>query len=338
MFRGGGCDAAMKVLVTGGAGYIGSHACKALARAGHEPLAFDNLSTGHRWAVRWGELVVADLADGAAVRRALTDHGAEAVMHFAASAYVGASVTDPRAYYANNLTNGLGLLDAMLDTGVRLIVFSSSCATFGVQQTPLLDEQHIQAPVNPYGETKLAFERALRWYDGAYGLRSVALRYFNAAGADPDGEIGEHHDPEPHLVPNVLRAAAREIPCVEIFGDDYPTPDGTAVRDYVHVTDLAAAHVLALDHLAGGGASLQLNLGTGTGHSVREVVTAASAVVGSEIPTRLSPRRAGDPPLLVADGRAARRALGWAPRLSDLESILRTAWSWRARAATEAKD
>ena len=216
----------------------------------------------------------------------------------------------------------------MLDVGVRLLVFSSSCAIFGAQRTPLLDETHAQEPLNPYGETKRAFEQALRWYEGAYGLRSICLRYFNAAGADPDGETGEEHDPEPHLIPNVLRTAARARPFVEIFGDDYPTPDGTAVRDYVHVSDLASAHVLALDHLAGGGASLQLNLGTGRGHSVRDVVETAASVCGVEIPTRICPRRAGDPPLLVADGRVAQRTLGWTPRLSDLESIVRSAWRW----------
>jgi UDP-glucose-4-epimerase GalE len=252
-------------------------------------------------------------------------------MHFAASAYVSASTTDPRGYYANNLVNGIALLDAMLDTGVKALVFSSSCATFGVQRTPLLDEYHPQAPVNPYGETKLALERALHWYDQAYALRAVALRYFNAAGADPDGEIGEVHDPEPHLVPNVLRAGAGEVRNLEIFGDDYPTPDGTAVRDYVHVMDLASAHLLALEHLVGGGDSLRLNLGTGRGASVREVVTAAEAVVGAPIPTRVSPRRPGDPPLLVADGRAAREKLGWTPRLSDLSSILTSAWTWHRK-------
>jgi len=322
----------VKVLVTGGAGYIGSHACKALARAGHEPVAFDNLSTGHREAVKWGELVVGDLADDAAVRRVFASHAFGAVMHFAASAHVGPSVTDPRGYYANNLTNGLGLLGAMLDAGVKRLVFSSSCAVFGVQRTPLLDEGHPQAPMNPYGETKLAFERALHWFEGAYGLRSVALRYFNAAGADPEGEIGERHDPETHLVPNVLRAASGALAELEVFGTDHETPDGTAIRDYVHVMDLASAHLLALDHLARDGASVQLNLGTGRGHSVREVVTAAEAVVGARIPTRSRPRRPGDPPLLVADGRAARRTLGWEPRLSDMTTILRTAWDYLQRA------
>jgi UDP-arabinose 4-epimerase len=321
----------MKVLVTGGAGYIGSHTCKALARAGHEPVVFDNLSTGHREAVRWGELIVGDLGDAPALRRVFAAHRFGAVMHFAASAYVGPSVTDPRGYYANNLTNSLGLLGAMLDAGVRLIVFSSSCAVFGVQSTPLLDEQHPKAPVNPYGETKLAFERALHWFDNAYALRSVALRYFNAAGADPEGEIGERHDPETHLVPNVLRAASGLLPALEVFGDDFPTPDGSAIRDYVHVMDLASAHLLALDYLTAGGASTQLNLGTGRGHSVREVVQAASTVVGAAIPTEQRPRRPGDPPALVADGRAARRVLGWDPRLSELDPILRSAWAWHQR-------
>jgi UDP-arabinose 4-epimerase len=317
------------VLVTGGAGYIGSHVCKALARAGHVPIAFDNLSVGNRWAVRWGDLIVGDLADSVLLRREIARHEVEAVMHFAGSAYVGASIHDPRSYYTNNLVNGLNLFNAMIDTDVKVLIFSSSCTTFGSRQTPTIDETHPQDPVNPYGETKLALERALRWYDRAYGLRSVSLRYFNAAGADPDGEIGERHDPEPHLIPNVLRAAAGEIEHVEIFGDDYPTPDGTAVRDYVHVTDLAAAHLLALDHLTRGNESLQLNLGTGRGSSVREVVAGAEGVVGTKIPVKVSPRRAGDPASLVADGTVLRERFGWAPRFSSLDMILRTAWVWQ---------
>jgi len=323
----------MRVLVTGGAGYIGSHACKALARAGHEPVTFDNLSTGHRWAVRWGPLIVGDLGDGDVVRRTLREQGVQAVMHLAASGYVGVSISEPRAYYANNLANGLALLDAMLDSNIRLLIFSSSCAIFGTQQTALIDETHRQEPVNPYGETKRAFEQALRWYDRGYGLRSIALRYFNAAGADPERETGEEHEPEPHLIPNILSTAAGARPYLSIFGDDYPTPDGTAVRDYVHVSDLASAHVLALEHLAGGGPSLQLNLGTSRGHSVREVVNAAAAVCGAEIPTRISARREGDPPLLVADGRVAQQTLGWTPRHSDLASILRSAWRWHSSRA-----
>jgi len=329
----------MKVLVTGGAGYVGSHVCKELARAGHEPLVFDNLSTGHRWAVRWGELLVGDVGDRAALQRVFQKHEFGAVMHFAASAYVGVSATHPREYYANNVTSGLVLLDAMLDARIPAIVFSSSCATFGLQQGELIDERHPQRPINPYGETKLALERALHWYGQAYGLRSAVLRYFNAAGADPEGEIGELHDPETHLIPNVLRAITGELPHLEIYGQDYPTRDGTAVRDYVHVMDLAAAHVKSLEHLAGGGASLQLNLGTGRGTSVREVVTAAAAVSGREVPARFLPRREGDPPALVADGRAARETLSWTPRLSDIGTILRTALAWhegKDRAAVQA--
>jgi UDP-glucose-4-epimerase GalE len=321
----------MKVFVTGGAGYVGSHVCKALAQAGHEPVVFDNLSTGHRWAVRWGELVVGDVGDRAALLRAFQAHDFEAVMHFAASAYVGVSIAHPREYYANNLTNGLVLLDAMLDAKIPAIVFSSSCATFGVQRGDLIDESHPQNPINPYGETKLALERVLHWYGQAYGLRSAVLRYFNAAGADPDGEIGEVHDPETHLIPNVLRAITGELRHLEVYGQDYATPDGTAVRDYVHVMDLASAHVKALEHLAGGGASLQLNLGTGRGTSVREVITAAAVVSGREVPTKLLPRRPGDPPALVADGRAAREKLGWTPVLSDIQSILRTALAWHEK-------
>jgi UDP-arabinose 4-epimerase len=321
----------MKVFVTGGAGYVGSHVCKALVQAGHEPLVFDNLSTGHRWAVRWGELVVGDVGDRAALLRTLRAHDFGAVMHFAASAYVGVSTTHPREYYANNLTNGLVLLDAMLDARIPAVVFSSSCATFGLQQGDVIDEQHPQRPINPYGETKLALERALHWYGQAYGLRSAILRYFNAAGADPEGEIGESHDPETHLIPNVLRAITGELPHLEVYGQDYPTADGTAVRDYVHVMDLASAHVKSLEHLSGGGASLQLNLGTGRGTSVREVITAAAAVSGREVPAKMLPRRPGDPPALVADGRAAREKLSWSPGLSDIQSILRTALAWHEK-------
>jgi UDP-arabinose 4-epimerase len=302
-----------------------------LAEAGHEPFVFDNLSTGHRWAVRWGELMVGDVGDRGALLRAFQSHDFGAVMHFAASAYVGVSITNPRAYYANNLTNGLVLLDAMLDAKIPAIVFSSSCATFGMQQAPLLNEDHPQRPINPYGETKLALERVLHWYEQAYGLRSAILRYFNAAGADPDGEIGELHDPETHLIPNVLRAITGELPSVELYGQDYPTHDGTAVRDYVHVMDLGSAHVKALEHLAAGGPSLRLNLGTGTGTSVREVITAAAEISGREVPVRAFARRPGDPPILVADGRAARARLGWTPRLSDIRSILRTALAWTER-------
>jgi UDP-arabinose 4-epimerase len=321
----------MIVFVTGGAGYIGSHVCKAIARAGHTPVTFDNLCTGHREAVKWGPLVVGDLGDAASVRAAIAGARAEAVMHFAASAYVAPSVIDPRGYYTNNLVNGLNLLNATLDVGVPALVFSSSCATFGDQLTDLLDERHPQSPMSPYGETKRAFEQALRWYGGAYGLRSVSLRYFNAAGADPEGELGEDHAPETHLIPIVLSVAAGSRPYLEIYGGDYPTQDGTAVRDYVHVADLASAHLLAIEHLARGGESLMLNLGTGRGHSVAEVVAAARRATGASIPVRLLPRRPGDPPRLVADGSAARDRLRWNARCSDLDTILRTAWAWTRR-------
>ncbi|HVZ71150.1 MAG TPA: UDP-glucose 4-epimerase GalE [Polyangia bacterium] len=324
----------MRIFVTGGAGYIGSHVCKALARAGHEPITFDNLSTGHRWAVKWGPLVVGDLGDAAGLKKALADSRAEAVMHFAASAYVGVSVVDPRAYYANNFVNGKNLLDAMVDVGVKSLVFSSTCAIFGDQKTELLDEDHPQNPVNPYGETKRSFERAIHWYGNAYGLRSACLRYFNAAGADPDGETGEVHDPETHLIPIVLAVAAGARSHIDVFGDDYPTPDGTCVRDYIHVLDLASAHVLAIEHLHRGGPSLRLNLGTGQGSSVSEVVAAARRVTGAEIPVRVSARRAGDPARLVADGRASRATLKWTPTSSDLDTILRTAWAWARKPRT----
>src|SRR5262245_3312033 len=238
----------MRILVTGGAGYIGSHTCKALEQLGHLPVTYDNLSTGHRWAVRWGPLVVGDLADTALLAQTLREYNIEAVFHFAANSLVGESQKNPRKYYSNNLVNSLGMLDTMLDTGIRRLVFSSTCATYGQPQSDLIDENHPQRPVNAYGETKLAIERALHWYSAAYGLQYVALRYFNAAGASGDGEIGEAHDPETHLIPLVLEAAISPERRVSIFGTDYPTPDGTAIRDYIHVEDLADAHVLALGY------------------------------------------------------------------------------------------
>ena len=321
------------VLVTGGAGYIGSHACKALAAAGYRPVVFDNLSRGHREAVRWGPLVEGELADGALLSAAIDRYRVAAVMHFAAYAYVGESVADPALYYRNNLNGTLSLLDAMRETGVDKIVFSSTCATYGIPAGVPISETAPQLPVNPYGETKLAIERALHWYGEAYGMRSVSLRYFNAAGADPEGEIGERHDPETHLVPLVLQAALGRRPHVEIYGTDYPTPDGTAIRDYIHVRDLATAHLRALEHLYAGRAGAALNLGTGTGRSVREVIAAAEAVSGRPVPWCPAPRRPGDPPALVADPSRAAELLGWRAELSDLETIMRTALAWhRGRA------
>ncbi len=319
------------ILVTGGAGYIGSHAAKALARAGYAPVVLDNLVYGHREAVRWGPLVEGDVGDRTLVAATLRRFAVEAVMHFAAFAYVGESMTAPERYFANNVVNSLALLDAMRETGVRRLVFSSTCATYGVPESVPIREDMPQRPVNPYGESKLMVERLLHWEGVAHGLRHVSLRYFNAAGADAEGEIGEAHDPETHLIPLILDAALGRRAQIDIYGTDYPTPDGSAIRDYIHVDDLAAAHVLALGHLERGGDSLALNLATGEGHSVREVIAAAERITGRRVPRREAPRRAGDPPALVADAARARAALGWTPRRSDLDSIIATAWAWHRR-------
>jgi UDP-glucose-4-epimerase GalE len=326
------------ILVTGGAGYIGSHACKALHAAGWTPVAYDSLVYGHRDAVRWGPLVEADLADRARLADTIRQHGVEAVMHFAAFAYVGESVAKPELYFRNNVVNTLGLLDTMLETGVRRIVFSSTCATYGTPDSVPIRETTPQRPVNPYGETKLMMERALHWYGEAHGIRHVALRYFNAAGADPAGETGEDHAPETHLIPLVLYAALGRIQEVQVFGTDYPTPDGSAIRDYIHVQDLAEAHVQALRYLDGGGDSVALNLGTGQGHSVREVIRVSEAVSGRTIPYREVARRPGDPPALVADPSLAAELLGWRARASDLETIVRTALAWHQRRAARASE
>jgi len=319
------------ILVTGGAGYVGSHACKALADAGYRPVVYDNLSRGHREAVRWGPLVEGDLHDTARVAGALRDHGATAVMHFAAFAYVGESVTEPETYYRNNVGGTLALLEAMRRAGVGTIVFSSTCAVYGIPERLPIVETTPKAPLNPYGETKLAIERALHWYAGAYGLCFAALRYFNAAGADPAGEIGEDHDPETHLIPRVLRAALGTGDPVEVYGTDYPTPDGTAIRDYIHVADLADAHVRALGYLGAGGENGAMNLGTGQGCSVRQVIAAAERIAGTPVPYRETARRPGDPPELVADPALARARLGWQPRHSDLDTIIQTTLAWERR-------
>lgn len=319
------------ILVTGGAGYIGSQTCKVLAHAGYSPVAFDNLSRGHRAAVRWGPLVEGELTNSACLCAALAKYRVAAVMHFAAYADVGESVANPALYYRNNLAGTLALLEAMREARVREIVFSSTCATYGIPDGVPIGETAPLRPVNPYGETKLAIERALHWYGAAYGLRSVSLRYFNAAGADLEGETGERHDPETHLVPLVLQAALGQRSRIDIFGTDYPTPDGTAIRDYVHVHDLAIGHLRALERLRAGGDNLVANLGTGYGHSVREVIAAAEAIGGRVVPVRSAPRRPGDPPILVADPRVAAAALGWRARHSDLDTIIRTALTWHER-------
>lgn len=317
----------MNLLITGGAGYIGSHLCKLLAARGDTVTVLDNLSTGHRWAVRWGELIEADLRDLPSLEAALRGRGFDAVVHFGAMSLVGESMSDPGKYYVGNVGGTVNLLVAMQRCGVPCIVFSSSAAVYGSPDTTPIPEDHPRRPINPYGRTKAMIEDILADFEAAHGLRSVALRYFNAAGASRDRDLGEVHEPETHLIPNVLRAAAAGRP-VSVFGDGYPTPDGTCVRDYIHVEDLADAHVAALEHLRRGGASERFNLGTGQGYSVREVIDAAGQVIGRPVAVTVAPPRAGDPPVLVAEAARARAALGWTPTRSDLPTILGTAWAW----------
>lgn len=320
-----------RVLVTGGAGYVGSHACKALRDAGCLPIAFDNLTRGHRDLVRFGPLEEGDIRDRARLDGVFARHQPVAVMHFAALAYVGESVSNPTRYYDNNFSGALTLIDAARDAGIDKLVFSSTCATYGEPARQPISEDAAQAPINPYGRSKLMVELALRDVDHASAFRSVSLRYFNASGADPSGEIGERHEPETHLIPRVLMAAAGAIERIDVFGTDYPTPDGTAVRDYIHVCDLAEAHVAALRYLQNGGATTALNLGTGRGHSVREVIEAAARATGRAIPVANGPRRAGDPPVLVADASRAKATLGFDPRWRDLDAIVASAWAWYAK-------
>ena len=319
----------MKVLVTGGAGYIGSHAVRLLERAGHDVWVYDNLSLGHQAAVPKGRLIEGPLMDRSRLVESLSSKRIEAVMHFAAFASVNESVTDPAKYYQNNVVASLNLLEAMREVDVKKIVFSSTTATYGVPERVPITEEEPQKPINPYGFAKLVIERALADYAQAYGFTYAALRYFNAAGASAEGNLGEDHDPETHLIPIILQVALGQRQQITIYGDDYPTPDGTCIRDYIHVDDLGAAHVLALAHLKPG-EGLQLNLGTGRGASVREVIEACRRVTGHAIPTVLGPRRAGDPPELVADSRKAQRVLNWRPQYMDVESIVRTAWQWHS--------
>ena len=315
------------VLVTGGAGYVGSHAAKALRTAGHEVVVLDNLVAGHREAVRGGPLVEADIADSAAVRDAIRRYRVTAVMHFAALLSVGQSVQAPGEYYANNVSGTLALLNVLVTESIHHFVFSSTAAVYGEPVETPIREDHPTAPINPYGETKLAIERALPHYDRAYGLRSIRLRYFNAAGADGEGELGEDHHPEEHLIPRALQATADEA-TLEIYGDDYATSDGTCERDYVHVSDLAAAHVLALKALESGKPSSVYNLGNGRGHSVREVATAVERVTGLRMRQTVAPRRAGDPAVLLASSERVRTELGWEPQYEALDTIVETAWAW----------
>ncbi|MFL6416983.1 MAG: UDP-glucose 4-epimerase GalE [Bryobacteraceae bacterium] len=317
-----------KILVTGGAGYIGSHTAKALAAAGYVPIVIDDLSTGNEWAVQWGPLVKGNIADESLVRRTIERYDVRAAIHLAASAYVGESMSDPRKYFQNNVNNSLKLLDALLAGGVTQLIFSSSCAVYGIPQSDDLNEDHPQAPVNPYGESKVFIERACQWYDTAYGLRYVSLRYFNPAGADSSGEIGESHDPETHLIPLAIGTALGQYPELNVYGTDFPTADGTAVRDYIHVSDVAAAHVSALQYLEAAGKSVPINLGAGRGASVREVIEAVERVSGRSVATREEARRAGDPPVLVASAQRAEEVLGWKPAFRDLDCIIATAWNW----------
>lgn len=317
-----------KVLVTGGAGYVGSHACKALAAEGFTPVTFDNLVYGHEWSVKWGPLEVGDLTDPWRVSEVIRKYQPVAALHFAAYAYVGESVKDPDKYYYNNVFGSVSLLRALIRDGVKAVAFSSTCATYGIPEQVPITEEHAQKPVNPYGASKRMVEQILGDYDRAYGCRSVSLRYFNAAGADPEGEIGEDHDPETHAIPLALAAALGDRASFDIYGTDYPTEDGTAIRDYIHVSDLASAHVLALKYLMAGGDSTALNLGTGVGHSVKGLIASVERVSDKPVPARNTDRRPGDPPILVADATKAKQVLGWAPEYTTLDRIIDTAYRW----------
>ncbi len=320
------------ILVTGGAGYVGSHACKALAEAGYLPITFDNLSRGHRWAVQWGPLVQGDLLNPSDLERVFAEYQPSAVLHFASLAYVGESMTRPQDYYRINVAGSLGLLDAMRASSCRAIVFSSTCATYGVPNSTPIDESIPQNPINPYGRTKLMVEQMLRDHHRAHGISFIALRYFNAAGADPECRIGECHNPETHLIPLTLEAAMGRSPQVSIFGSDYDTPDGTCIRDYVHVEDLAQAHLAALESLLQNDQTADAyNLGTGSGSSVLEVIDICERITGHSITRQFEPRRAGDPARLVAANERAKRKLHWEPKMSQLSTIIESAWRWQKK-------
>jgi UDP-glucose 4-epimerase len=321
------------VLVTGGAGYIGSHAVKVLQQAGYQVLILDNLVYGHQDIAETlgAELIVGDTNDRALLDQLFRDRQISAVMHFAAYAYVGESVTQPDKYYRNNVVGTLTLLEAMVAANIKAFVFSSTCATYGIPQQTPMTEDHPQAPINPYGATKLMVERILQDFDFAYGLKSVIFRYFNAAGADPDGEIGEDHNPETHLIPLVLQTALGKREAITVYGTDYPTTDGTCIRDYIHVNDLADAHVLGLQYLLQGNQSEIFNLGNGNGFSVKEVIDAAKEITGKTINVIFGDRRVGDPPALVGSSEKARKILNWQPKYADIKLILQHAWQWHQK-------
>ncbi len=319
------------VLVTGGAGFVGSHACKALSRHGFTPVTFDNLSHGHETSVRWGPFELGDILDRARLDEVIAAHRPAAIMHFAAFIAVGESVADPGKYYRNNVGGSLNLMEAARDHKIGAFVFSSTAAVYGIPDSVPIPESAPKQPINPYGESKWMVECMLRDFGAAHGLKSTALRYFNAAGADPDGDTGERHDPETHLIPLALDAAAGTGQPLTVFGKDYPTADGTCIRDYIHVADLAEAHVAALQAMLGGAGSGAYNLGTGTGFTVRQVIDSVEQVTGRAVPHSIGPRRAGDPAALVADPSAANRDLGWRPAMSDLQSIVASAWAWHQK-------
>ncbi len=318
----------MRILVTGGAGYIGSHTCKVLAHQGHTVIVYDNLSTGHRELVRWGDFVHGDILDTQRLRSCIRQHKIEGIIHFAASAYVGESVVDPGKYFRNNVCGTLSILDAMRDEGAPHIVVSGTCAVYGSPEKMPITEDTPTNPINPYGASKLFMERMLADYEKAHGIKWMSLRYFNAAGCDPEGETGEWHEPETHLIPRALMAAMGQIPALEIFGDDYPTPDGTCIRDYVHVTDLADAHAKAIRYIEQQGVSQTLNLGTGKAFSIGDVIRVAENVTSRPVPRVISARRNGDPATLVADASNATRTLAWQAQYANIDVIISTAWSW----------
>jgi len=318
----------MKILVVGGAGYIGSHMVKMLSLAGHHVVTLDNLSNGYRDAVKYGDFVEGDIADSVLLDKLFAENQFDGVMHFASYIQVGESVEKPSMYYRNNVTNTQVLLDAMVEHDIKSFIFSSTAATFGEPEYTPIDEKHPQAPINPYGHSKLMVEQILADFDHAYGLKSFSLRYFNAAGADPDGELGERHIPETHLIPLVLQAASGRRESITVFGDDYDTPDGTCIRDYIHINDLCSAHLLALEYLVNGGETKAYNMGNGEGYSIKELIDVAKSVTGNDFTVVMGERRDGDPARLVADSKLLQSELSWKPEYPDLETIIRHAWEW----------